>query len=114
MSGVNIFMLGGVGCNMIDSGSPGNIHPRHWRYNEAKQRPFNKLLETRECPDAESGPGVWGCPPNLIYPPFLARKGERGMVETVIKHSPKYNPHPQAEASSGRQLYGWGGTALVI
>ena len=32
-------------------------------------------------------PGVWGTPPNPIASPFLARKGERGMVESVIKHS---------------------------
>ena len=25
--------------------------------------------------------GVWGCPPDIIFPPFLARKGVRGMVE---------------------------------
>ena len=26
--------------------------------------------------------------PDIISSPFLARKGERGMVESVIKHSP--------------------------
>jgi len=28
---------------------------------------------------------VWGCPPEIISPPFLARKGVRGMVERVLK-----------------------------
>ena len=27
--------------------------------------------------------GVWGYPPDLFFPPFLARKGGRGMVEGV-------------------------------
>ena len=30
--------------------------------------------------------GVWGCPPDIIFPPFLARKGDRGMVEKVFHH----------------------------
>jgi len=32
--------------------------------------------------------GVWGFSPRLISSPFLARKGDGGMVESVIKHSP--------------------------
>ena len=28
--------------------------------------------------------GVWGCPPDIIFPPFLDRKGVRGMVERVF------------------------------
>ena len=28
--------------------------------------------------------GVWGCPPDIIFSPFLDRKGARGMVERVF------------------------------
>ena len=31
-------------------------------------------------------PGVWGCPPDLNFSPFLARKGARGMVERGFQH----------------------------
>jgi|GEM_PF-7094885 len=31
------------------------------------------------------GTGVWGCPPDMISTPFLARKGDRGMVERVVQ-----------------------------
>jgi len=27
--------------------------------------------------------GVWGCPPDIIYSPFLIRKGDRGMVKKI-------------------------------
>ncbi len=30
--------------------------------------------------------GAWGCPPDIIFSPFLARKGVRGMVERVFHH----------------------------
>ena len=30
--------------------------------------------------------GAWGCPPDIIFSPFLARKGDRGMVERVFHH----------------------------
>ena len=29
--------------------------------------------------------GVWGCPPDIIIAPFLARKGVRGMVDRVCQ-----------------------------
>ena len=58
--------------------------------------PFSKFLEKMsiQTPSPEyldeSEPGVspeFGT--NLIFPPFLARKGARGMVAIVIKHSVK-------------------------
>jgi hypothetical protein len=39
------------------------------------------------CAEGRSpSPGVWGCPPDTISSPFLARKGVRGMVERVFQH----------------------------
>ena len=30
--------------------------------------------------------GVWGCPPDTIFTPFLVRKGVRGMFRRVFQH----------------------------
>jgi hypothetical protein len=39
------------------------------------------------CAEGRSpSPGVWGCPPDTISSPFLARKGVRGTVERVFQH----------------------------
>ena len=62
--------------------------------------PFNKILLTGSVPtrpdtrDSASEPGVFPeFGTRLIYSPFLVRKGNRGMVETVVKHCQFLPPH---------------------
>jgi len=49
-----------------------------WRLTRRFQRGYTPLA------------GVWGCPPNIISTPFLARKGVRGMVEGFFNNLPVY------------------------
>jgi len=51
------------------------------------RRPFNKLLgkESESFPQGKDG-GL-GVSPQNVLSPFQKRKWERGMVESVIKHS---------------------------
>ena len=51
-------------------------------------------------------PGVWGCPPDIKLSPFLARKGERGMVGKVFQQPAGLEQVTKKTASGRRRIWG--------
>ncbi len=57
--------------------------------NRTNLRPFNKLVEEGSASfQYWKDAGGLGDTPKPNFPPFLGRKGDRGLVETVIRLSP--------------------------